>query len=414
VEKTRALAIFCLTAAALSLIPSFSAAQLVLGQYQDEAPFRTWNTYPYSGAAALGRGETVFALADDSSAALGNPALLPSLPKFTLTVNSFYQMASFYKYGPVNTGVFASDRNIGQGILGLDFAGLSFRLKGWTFALNVSMIELYNRPEALVEYSPGGTLVYSLSFHQEGVLRNLNFSVARRINSWLSVGLGLNYVMGNLQRELVEQETWPDYTITDNKTQDFSGFYVNGGVYLEISSKLRVGAIFRTTYKKKSESNSDLNYFAPAGNTDISIPGSSKDTVDEPLVLGLGASWIVLPKLTFALDVAYSAWSKYSLDFFGEGQERNFKDTFKIGTGAEYKTNFELFGRTAAVPFRLGFIYDPQPMKEPRSSYLYLTFGNGLHWRRLHIDLGAMIGLESGSGDGLMGLKFNLSLGYYL
>jgi len=413
-KKTRLFTIFCLMTAALSLSPSLSLAQLVLGQYEDEAPFRTWNTYPFSSAAALGRGGTVFTLASDSSAALANPALLPNLPKFTLTVNGYLETASFFKYGPVNTGLFLAENNLWQALGGLDFAGLSFRLQGWTFALNVSLTELYNRPEAKVEYSPQGTLEYLLSFHQEGVLRTLNFSVGRRIGSRISAGLGLNYMIGNLHRELVEQVGSPGYTITDNKTQDFNGFVLNGGICFEISSKFRVAAVFRTPYKKRSDSRSDLRYSAPAGKTDISIPAASQDTAEQPLILGLGARYIILPRLTLAADVSYSAWSKYTLDYFGETQERNFKDIFKIGAGLEYVIDFNLFGPPASVPFRLGFIYDPQPMKDPSSSYFCLTFGSGIHWKRLHLDLGAMFGSESGSGNNLIGMKLVLSVGFCL
>jgi hypothetical protein len=68
-------------------LPTVSSAQLVLGQYEDEAPLRSWNTFGLTVASSLGRGETQLALAEDCSAALGNPALLASLPKFSVGFN---------------------------------------------------------------------------------------------------------------------------------------------------------------------------------------------------------------------------------------------------------------------------------------------------------------------------------------
>jgi len=404
----------CLTAVAVSFFPAFASGQLVLGQYEDEAPFRTWNTHPYTAAAALGRGETAFTLASDASAALANPALLPGLPRFTLTVNGYFQSASFFKYGPLNTGVLGTDENITQGLLGLDFAGLSVRLGGWTFALNVSLTELYNRPEAKYEENYRGTLVYMLKFTQDGVLRNVNFSAARRFGSRLSVGLGLNYSTGSLQREFLEQSAYSGYTITDKKTQNFNGFCVNGGLLLEITDKFRLAAAFRTPHLKNAENSSTLRYLAPAGNTDILIAASSKDGAKQPLVLGLGASYALLPELTLATDISYYAWSKYSLDYFGEKQARNFKDIFKIGSAAEYRAALSLFGGRAWIPFRAGLIYDPQPMKEPNSSYLGFTLGTGSHWKGLSLDLGAMFGRESGSGNDLTVKRIALSLGLNL
>ncbi len=404
----------CLTAFAVSFFPASASAQLVLGQYEDEAPFRTWNTFPYTAAAALGRGDTAFTLASDASTALANPALLPDLPRFTLTLNGFFQSASFFKYGPMNTGVLGTDKNITEDLFGLDFAGVSVRLGGWTFALNASLTELYNRPEAIYEEDYRGTLVYRLMYTQDGVLRNVNFSFARRFGSHFSVGLGLNYAAGRLQREFQEEVPYAGYTITDKKRQDFSGFYVNGGLLVEITDKLRLAVIFRTPHLKTAENSSTLRYLAPAGNTDILLPASSNDSAKQPIALGLGASCAVLPELTLVTDISYYAWSKYSLDYFGEKQERNFKDIVKIGAAAEYRAALGLFGARASIPFRAGLIYDPQPMKEPSSSYLGFTLGTGSHWKKLSLDLGAMFGWESGSGNDLTVKRIALSLGLNL
>ena len=84
---TRALSYCLLVLAILIALPVASPAQLVIGQYEDEAPLRTWNSFGLALASSLGRGETMFALADDCSAALSNPALLADLPRLTLSFN---------------------------------------------------------------------------------------------------------------------------------------------------------------------------------------------------------------------------------------------------------------------------------------------------------------------------------------
>ena len=56
--------------------PQFIRAQMDMGQYEDEAPIQTWNTYGIQTAASLGRGGAGFTLAVDSSSSLLNPALL--------------------------------------------------------------------------------------------------------------------------------------------------------------------------------------------------------------------------------------------------------------------------------------------------------------------------------------------------
>src|SRR4030042_1490867 len=121
--------------AILLAVPSASPAQLVIGQYEDEAPLRTWNTFGLATASSIGRGETMLALADDCSAALSNPALLAGLPKFTLSLNGSYSRSTLFRYSIVNTGVLVSEGNLGIGLFALDFGGLSYRISDWTFAI---------------------------------------------------------------------------------------------------------------------------------------------------------------------------------------------------------------------------------------------------------------------------------------
>lgn len=415
-KRERVVAVVGLSIALLGVFPAPVSGQLVLGQYQAEAPLRTWNTFPFSAAAALGRGGTSFTLASDASAATSNPALLTGLPKFQIQVNGSYQATELFKYGLVNTGVLKSDGNVGLGLAALDFAGIAFRLDGWSLAMNASQAELFDRPEASYEeiYS-NSTYKYLLRFTQTGRLRTFNFSIGHRLGPRLSLGIGLNYVFGRLDRETLEQETPIGYTLLDKKSQDFSGFFVQGGLLFEISDAFKTAVVLKAPYALRAKNTSTVRYtYTPPYNTDIGLTTSSKDTSDQPLILGFGLSGRVLPELTLAVDATYFAWSKYALDYFGERQIREFEDIVRIGVGAEYGTTTRIFGANAQVPFRIGFVYDPQPMKDPRSAYACFTFGNGIYWHRLRLDMGALLGRESGSGNRLAVKRFAVSLGFSL
>ncbi|MDH5744610.1 MAG: hypothetical protein OEZ52_13780, partial [Candidatus Aminicenantes bacterium] len=130
----------------LALLTASSRAQLLLGQYEDEAPFRTWNTLGVPTASSLGIGEARFALAADTSAGLINPALLISLPRFSFTVNGSHSAASFNKYSIVNTGVLLSQGNSSMRVYTIDFAGFSATYRDWAFGLSVGLLEHYERP----------------------------------------------------------------------------------------------------------------------------------------------------------------------------------------------------------------------------------------------------------------------------
>jgi hypothetical protein len=306
------------------------------------------------------------------------------------------------------------DENARLVTAGLDSAGLSIRLGGWTFGLNVFADELYGRPEVTVHGKVNGIVYYEGEFRQSGMLRTWQLAVAHRIGDRFSFGAAVNAVRGSLEREFIDTAYFPTIVIDDRKEQTLSGFYVNGGVLVRISEELRASLAFRTPYRREIRSRGDLRYEAPASGTVITISDEADDTAEIPAALGIGLGWAVLPELDLFAEATASFWSRYTVTFFGDSQERDFADTVKAGLGLEYRTGVRIFGAEAVVPFRIGGIYDPQPPRSPRSAYAGVTLGTGVQGKRLSLDLGGLIGRESGSGDGLGILKFALSLRFVL
>ena len=261
-----------LASALMLILPPLSSGQLVIGQYEDEAPLRTWNIFGFQTAVAIGRGDTSFAApALDSSAALTNPALLADLAGFRLTLNGMVQSTALRTFSIVNTGVLATEANLNLNLYGLDFAGISFSRKGWAAALNVSVSEIYDRPRTEYQYSYRGRLYYAIDFGQDGFLRTFNLSLARRLGRRFRAGIGLNVVTGELSRKIDEQWTASGISIRDSKKQEFSGFFLNGGVLVGVAEKLDLAFVFRTPYRKNSPGESVLVYEAPAGGTEIQL-----------------------------------------------------------------------------------------------------------------------------------------------
>ncbi len=396
--------------AVLLAFPAAASAQLVLGQYEDEAPLRTWNAFGIQTAVSLGRGDTVFAQADGVASALSNPALLPGLPRITISLNGTLYHASLYKYSIVNTGVLSTRDNLTIDQRALDFGGVSFQIGDWAVGLSAALTEIYDRPRVYYEYSPSANPAYTLDFRQSGFLRQVNLAVARRLGARLRLGLGFNFVDGELERMTEENYFDPGITITDRKNQAFSGFFLNGGITAEISPRLNLAVVFQPPYGKKSESRSEYRYAAPAAGTDIRISADSSDSYDQPLVLGLGAGYEISSDFRILADLAYFSWSKYRVNYFGESRQRDFRDTVKAGLGAEYALALRLFDSEARLPVRFGLGYDPQPMRDPSSAYTYFSAGAGLHWKMFALDVGASFGRESGSGHSLATRRVAISL----
>jgi long-subunit fatty acid transport protein len=412
--KKRTHQIIALSVCIFVLSPMFSWAQLIIGQYEDEAPFRTWNTLGVPTASSLGIGEARFALAADTSAGLINPALLISLPRFSFTINGSHSAASFNKYSIVNTGVLLSQGNSSMKVYTIDFAGFSATYRDWAFGLSVGLLEHYERPAQNPKFQYQSQILYDLDFQQDGILRNYNISLARKLFRRLSLGIGINFVSGYFEKSIEENYFYNDVMISDVKTHDFKGYYVNGGIVVGVTDRLTAAAIFRTPYSKKAESESKLRYFSPRGNTDIRTEVSATSIYKQPLVLGVGFDYRLSEALRVASDMSYFNWSSYSVESFDEELSRRFKNIIKIGGGFEYSSFLHLFGQTIRVPLRAGVSYDPQPIKEPSTYYLYYTIGLGIYWRGIHLDAGAIFGNEKGSGHDLSARKLALSLSYSL
>lgn len=390
-----------MVSAVLIALPIFSPAQLVIGQYEDEAPLRTWNTFGLATAASTGRGDTMLAQADDCSAALSNPALLAGLPRLTFSLNGSYSGSSMFRYSIINTGVLFSERTQGVGVWVLDFGGISVRFRGWTVAVSAALSELYDRPRVYAKSIFGGVTYSSLQFDQSGFLRTINLAVARSLGRRFQAGLGVNFVGGELHRTIQDEYFQDGFSISQRVNQSFSGFYLNGGLLARVTERFDLALAFRTPFDKKSSSQSEFRYQAPEAETDIIIDDASDDSYRQPWAAGLGARYAISPRFRVLGDLTYFHWSGYRVSFFGEEENRDFGPAFKAAIGAEYAAPVRIFSKDVSIPVRFGLAYDRQPMRSPRSAYAILCIGTGIHIGKLAFDIGGQFGRESGSGHRL-------------
>ena len=389
-------------------------AQSFFGQYEDEAPLGTWNIFGIPSAASLGFGETKYAFAEDCACSLSNPALLNRLSSLTILLNASLNRASLFKYGIINTGVLYTERPLFQNSYQIDFIGASLKLKNWSLALSLSSQEIYSRPSADIEDYYRQVPNYRLKFQQKGRLLNINLSLCRKLGETFSMGLGLNYITGYMDRTFLEERYSSQITISDDRHFSFRGFYINGGLSARLTSSLTVAAVFRTPHEKKAESDSLIRFSSPLGGTDIPIKSTEFSTFSQPLILGLGMGYQISDKLQFGSDVSYFRWADYEVKYFGEERPREFRNTVKISSGIEYKGNIKIFKKNLRIPLRAGIIYDPQPMKKPKSYYFSFSLGIGIQVDFFHIDVGAKLGKEKGSGENLTAQKYLASIGIRL
>lgn len=391
--------------------PPDARAQMVIGQYSDEAPLRTWNNYGLLSALSGGMGNVRFTLADDAAAGSVNPSLPALGASFQLAFSGSISTVSLNRYGIVNTGVLVTQSDNAAGLFPLfDAAALTFRWRGWGIGIGYGLLESYSRPKTIYEASDAGEVYYQLEFLQQGLLRNAHLALSRAFGASVSIGVGVNVIGGEWEKTVREERRTLGITITDHKTESYSGLYFTGGITVRPSSKLTLAAVVRTPFTRQSEGTSLYRYVSPLGGTDIQIPASAANRTEMPAVAGVGFSYVPSNTVRLVSDITFFLWNRYRFEYFEEELERDFKNSLKWNNGFEFINRLRLFGRNLVNPMRIGFIYDPQPMRTPSSRYLYLTLGMGLTWPHASIDFGTMFGWESGSGDNLTVYRSFISL----
>ncbi len=395
--------------AACLLVCGPASAQLVLGQYEDEAPLGSWNLVGATPAAAVGLGGALLARAWDPSVSLANPALLTSLPRLSASVSASYGGASLFKYALVNTGVVQSIGTPSVALAGVDGGGVAWRAGRWAAAVVAAAPESYGRPGIAV--GEGG---YQLTFYQTGILRVFHAAVARELGGGLSLGIGLDYAAGGLDRSTVERTVSPGatVTITDDKSERYHGFFINAGLSWQATGRLAFGLGVRSPYLKKGPASSLVRYEVPQTSTDIRIEAEAVDSYRQPWIIGAGLSYRFSGAWSLAFDANYFGWSRYAVTFFDEPRPRSFRDVVRAGGGVEYLAPTRIAAGTARIPFRLGFFVDPQPVTSVRTTYLGLSFGTGLELKALRADISGSYGRESGSGHSLKTAKIVLTVRY--
>lgn len=400
-------------AAALSLAQAPAAAQLVLGQYEDEAPLGSWNVLGSPSAALSGLG-VLFARPYDPAVSLAQPASLASLPRLSLSLSGSCALAQLGRFSLVNTGVVSSAVNLTAAVLGIDHGAFAFRAGPWAFGAAVAAPESLARP-AVTAGSAAIGATYTLNFNQTGYLRTFHAAAARRLGGRVAFGLGVNLALGRLDRSIIERTETPVrvVTVTDEKTQAVRGVYFNGGLAWDLSPRMTASLVFRSAYLRKGRGTSLLRYEVPTAGTDIRTEAEATNTYRQPWALGAGGCWRPGTRWLLAAEAVWFGWSGYEVGYFDEPLGRDFKDTVRAGAGAEYLARAEVFGRPAGVPIRLGFSVDPQPTR-PRSTYLALTLGTGLRYASFAVDVSGSLGREYGSGDRLKAGRIAVSVRYVI
>ncbi len=409
------------------------------------------------GARAEGMGKAFLAVSDDGTAGTWNPAGLYFQEKTMMVFSYGFFMPRgrmTYNYDAPNYYGYNHEGSINS----LDYLNIisPLRVKGRHVVVNISFsrnFNVYNRfSEVLFSHNYWDSDEPNSLSETKGGLNQVSIGLGTRAYDRVSVGLSANVYTGNV---VTEENRYISADTTISSTHYFlensvfttdslrlSGFNFNLGL-LYAGDKFRAGAVIRTPFNLKGESDSTQVYItkvnsvgpssvytlpAPFLNDTIYPLPTSHSKIEIPLTIGIGLAyhiedyWVVSGDLEYKKysgskiytqapeGLSYSPSGDLTITYDDDVIIPNFSNVFQFRLGSEYIFQTPI----GEVPARIGFRNEsfPQgdiesydiiytgPLNPPDSSQIYYEFnygtnqisglslsvGTGIHWSQIILD----------------------------
>ncbi|MBI4778562.1 outer membrane protein transport protein, partial [Candidatus Desantisbacteria bacterium] len=219
-----------------------------------------------------------------------------------------------------------------------------------------------------------------------------NISVARKIAPWVSTGIGLNIIGGDMEKHARKDVSGINsYTYESDGTCDGNDLEWQIGCLFKPSSILQLGMVYRSGSEVALKGEAKASYPVPAGTSGTVITMQEKADFtrkyNHPATCGFGIALYAAPNLTITSDVTKSMWSsmRKDIDYSPDGQilkdtrdkDLGWTDVTRFRTGMEYRPN-------SAWAIRAGMLTDPSPVPDKA-----ISLTNVVDVERIFYTLGA-------------------------
>ena len=336
---------------------SFGAALAVAAGSAHAGAFGIATQTPGTGNAFAGGA----AVAEDASVVWTNPAAMSMLPQgrhVSLVGHALRPSFKFRDEGSTIPPALGS----GNGGDGGDWAFVPNGYFAMSLGNNLSFGLGVNAPFGLKTDYDRGWIGQRIALASEIKTVNVNPSIAYRIAPNVSIGVGLS------GQYLEAQLTNTSALGTARLKADDISWGINMGVAVQATPSTRVGLHYRSSIKHELEGRASFSD-VPAANesirADLRVPESAS----------LSFFSVVSPRWEVMADVTWTRWSRIKSivpvcqgtsavvcagagsPLLGATLPTNWKDTWRLGVGANYRHSDRL-------KFRFGLAYDPTPTND--------------------------------------------------
>lgn len=282
-----------------------------------------------------------------------NPAALSSLDSTSLLFDVGVKL--YYTNLPKKNYNFGMNGN-------LDYISTAFPIYKNKMFSSISL-----KPYSSVGYAINGsdqvvgaekTIDYNLK--GSGGITSINWALAYKVNSLLSLGVTNTYLFGNLITEKYSDVAFSTYSgFTEKYLDYYKGYKCDFGMQLhkEIGKNLYSFGYTISPFNKLKSNNyyTLLTKNAITGSTDT-LYNSDKEKykLDLPITMTSGFSIRHNNKLTVSADCNYEMWQ----NVFNKFENITYHNTLNWHTGIEFQPNYKAAEYYKRIIFRAGYSYE--------------------------------------------------------
>ena len=303
------------------------------------------------GARAMAQGGAWAARAYDGSAIFFNPAGLGFQTQGSAYLGTTIIMPSATFYGPTNQGQSTKNEMVSQTFTPINIYGTYPVMEGLVVGLGI-----YNPFGLGTEWNENWTGKY---ITQKVDLQSFFFTptVSYKVSDKLSVGVGVNFVTGNVTLSKIANAA--TFGGKDPQVKlDLSGTGVgyNAGILFKPDPMISLGLSFRTTVALDATGSAKFTPSSP-----LFPEGDAGAFLKLPSTGFLGVAIKPMANLELEADYQFVGWSTYKelkIDFKSNNTStvspKNYEDTYILRVGGEYTMD--------EFQFRLGYLFDNNPV----------------------------------------------------
>ena len=380
-----------------------------------------------SGARALGMGGAFIAVADDATAASYNPGGLTQLevPEMSI-VGAVFRRTEDLEFGTNPEG--DGPNNLSNQKLNYFSATYPFDLAGINMVVSLNYQNLYDLSREwdfpLNLSAPNFDVNQQINLRQNGTLAAWGFAYSIQVHRRLSIGATLNVwedgIYDNKWRQNIT-ESGSGVLGTNNfnfnsRSSDrftFDGINANFGLLWNATSKLNIGAVFKTPFEadisKKSSFSSSIQFpNDPGSDQEVNVSDKTSLDLDMPMSYGIGFAYRFSDNFTTSLDIYRTHWDDFELEdsqgnktsaISGRPSSQSDVDaTYQVRMGAEYL----FIGQKMVVPLRAGAFYDPAPAENSPDDFFGFSLGTGLGFDEVAFDIAYQFRWGNDVGDSIL------------